>query len=208
MANGMVSFRAVIDKGDLQELSSRLGGMQKKISVALKRPLDRTAKKAQSLIAKEIMANINIKRKDLLGSNKKNSKSSLITKSAIVNNTVTVTLPKRKRPQLMYFGARQTARGVTYRIKKGGKASLIKGGFIITSNGVTFVTKRTGEPKRFSTRSNQMISPVVGPLRGASAWGVYVKNNLGKQIRFELTGYLKTQVRQAINNVIRKQAGK
>jgi hypothetical protein len=51
-----------------------------------------------------------------------------------------------------------------------------------------------------------MISPVVGPLRGASAWGVYVKNNLGKQIRFELSGYLRKEVRAAINNIIRKQS--
>lgn len=199
-----VSFRAVIDKGDLRELSARLGGMRKKIDAALKRPLNRTADKARSLIAKEITERINIKRKDLLGSKGKG----LITKSSIKQNTVTVTLPYEKRPQLIKFGAIQTARGVTYRIKRGGKASLIKGGFIITSNNSRFVTKRSGEPKRKSKRSGKMISPVVGPLRGASPWGVYVKNNLGKQIRIELTGYLKAQVRQAINNVIRKQSGK
>lgn len=199
-----VSFSATIDRGDLRELSNRLGGMRKKIDAALKRPLNRTADKARSLIAKEITERINIKRKDLLGSGKKGR--GLITRSSVKNNSVVVTLPYEKRPQLMAFGARQTARGVTYRIKKGGKQSLIRGGFIITSNNATFVTRRNGEPKRKSKRNGKMISPVVGPLRGASAWGVYVKNNLGKQIRFELSGYLRKEVRAAINNIIRKQS--
>jgi hypothetical protein len=203
---GLVSFAATIDKGDLRELSSRLGGMQKKIDAALKRPLNRTADKARSLIAKEITERINIKRKDLLGSGKKGR--GLIYRSSIKGNSVVVTLPYEKRPQLMVFGAKQTARGVTYKIKKGGKQSLIRGGFIITSNNARFVTKRNGEPKRKSSRTGRMISPVVGPLRGASAWGVYVKNNLGKQIRFELSGYLKKEVRAAINNVIRRQSKK
>lgn len=196
--SGLVSFRAVIDKGDLRELSNRLGGMQKKIDAALKRPLNRTADKARSLIAREIMKRINIKRKDLLGTNKKNSKSALIAKSGIVHNTITVTLPKRRRPQLMFFGAKQTAKGVTYKIKRGGKQSFIKSAFIVTANNTEFVTRRLGKSRY----------PIAGPLRGASAWGVYVKNNLGKKIRFELDGYLKSQVRQAINNVIRKQRGK
>jgi hypothetical protein len=206
--SGLVSFNARIDKGDLRELSRRLGGVQKKIDAALKRPLNRVADKAKSLMASEIMKEINIKRKDLLGSGKKKSRSALITKSGIVNNTITVTLPKTSRPQLIFFGAKQTARGVTYRIKKGGKRGFIKSAFIITSNKTTFVTKRSGEPKRFSTRSNQMISPVVGPLRGASPWAVYLKNNLGKKIKILLAYTLRKEVRAAINNVIRKQGGK
>jgi hypothetical protein len=193
-----VSFRAVIDKGDLRELSARLGGMRKKIDAALKRPLNRTADKARSLIAKEITERINIKRSDLLGTGKSSSRSKLISKSAIVQNTVTVTLNKTKRPQLLYFGAKQTAKGVTYKIKRGGKRSFIKSAFIVQANGAKFVTKRLGKARY----------PIAGPLRGASPWGVYVKNNLGKQIRIELTGYLKAQVRQAINNVIRKQSRK
>jgi hypothetical protein len=203
---GLVSFNAVIDRGDLRELSARLGGMQKKIDAALKRPLNRTADKARSLIAKEITERINIKRSDLLGTSKKHSKSKLISKSSVKSNAITVTLSKTKRPQLIDFGAKETARGVTYKIRRGGKRSLIKGGFIITSNGATFVTKRDGRPKKRSDRNNKWISPVVGPLRGASPWGVYVKNNLGKQIRIELTGYLKKEVRAAINNVIRRQS--
>jgi len=195
-----VSFRAVIDKGDLQELSSRLGGMRKKIDAALKRPLNRTADKARSLMAKGITQLINIKRKDLLGTGKGKSKSALITKSAIKwqANTIVVTLPKTARPQLMFFVtkvARYRGGGVYYKIKKGGKQEFLQGAFIVKKHGVRFVTRRKGKARL----------PIADPLRAVSPWAVYIKNNLGPPINLELTGYLKKEVRAAINNVIRKQ---
>ena len=197
----LVSFSAVIDKGDLKELSSRLGGMQKKIDAALKRPLNRTADKARSLIAKEITQRINIKRKDLLGSGKGSSKSALISKSAMKwqANTIVVTLKKEDQPQLMKFVtkvARYRGGGVYYKIKKGGKQQFLPGAFIVKKHGVRFVTRRKGKARK----------PIADPLRAVSPWAVYVKNNLGPPINLELTGYLKKEVRAAIKNVIRKQS--
>lgn len=93
--------------------------------------------------------------------------SLVITKKASSTSPVAeITVEKNERAKLKYFGARQTKKGVSYRIGKSGKRSVIKGAFISKKLG--------GHVYKRSTKKRLPIKI----MRGVSVARVFQVNNL------------------------------
>lgn len=130
-----------INKAQLKRVELMLRGMPRAMPGVLSRAVNRTAISARTQINKEIRQEINIKAADL------NEK--LILEKAKQNYPVAVIKMSRKRIPVMDFGAKQTAKGVSYKIKKQGGRQTIKSAFITTmpETGHTGVFKRWGKTR-------------------------------------------------------------
>jgi len=115
-----------------------------------------------------------------------------------------IRLSKTHRLSLIHFGARQTAKGVTYQIKKGGGRTFIKSAFIAKLKGVRsdgsdnlHVTKREGR-KRLP----------IQKLEGISPWGVYTKAGLGPEMQVDATALLEKNLRDRVRYLLLKAEGR
>ena len=94
----------------------------KKVEKALNLTLQELGKGVRTVATREISAEYNVKQKDLRAH---------IAVSPVRNNAVEVTVTGA-RPPLTEFGATQTRRGVSFRIRKGGGRSMLPSAFITT----------------------------------------------------------------------------
>ncbi len=122
-----------------------------------------TIKKAKTRLLQskgELRSKVNIKRKDIAPyvDTSKRANVSRLTGRLSVHSS--------KRLSLAYFGARQTNKGVTYKIERRGARKLIPGafGYPDGTSGFLWVARRRGRER----------NPIVF-LRGPSAWGVFSK---------------------------------
>lgn len=120
-----------------------------------------------------------------------------------------VILRKTERIPLKYFGARQTKKGVTYKIAKSAEAmALMKSrgprrGQVTTQQGT-----RGRIPDAFGPntprlggnvfrRAGKARLPLV-KLHGPSAWGVFVRLGLRKQLKKDAQAYLNDRLKRRI----------
>jgi hypothetical protein len=110
-----------------------------------------------------------------------------------------VELKKTKRLGLRHFGAKQDKRGVSYKIKKTSGRSRVDGAFsgpkpgVVNWKGNAF--KRTGKGRL----------PIV-QIKGVSAYGAYVKNNLAAPLVSDIESELMKQINRRINlNILRAE---
>jgi hypothetical protein len=129
-----------------------------------------------------------------------------------------------KRLGLQYFGARQTKQGVTVRIKPGGARTTIKAAFMPVAFALGgHVYGRRGPRKRPRVKKLKRTMKIdtkgrktsyawpdlpVVPLRGASVWGVMIKNDLLEPVREEMQRDFHKNLLQRVDAELLRHAGK
>ena len=129
-----------VDKASFDRCIARLRGDAAAMSTAVNRAVNKTATFAKTQIVRDLRKTLNLKPAFL---REKYIRLSPATKP----RPVAVISIKGTRIPLLAFGARQTARGVTYAIKRGGKRQLLRHGFINIgkTSGKPHVLLRVGE---------------------------------------------------------------
>lgn len=137
-------------KHNFPEVGEALAGLHKEVrNKAMASALNKTAAQAKTAMGREIRAEF------VLTASKVNAALS-VTKArasgAGFGLVASLQAARDARPGLnvIHFGARQTAKGVSIKIKRNGPRKLIPGAFIANSGRTVFV--RTGEAKRRMTK--------------------------------------------------------
>jgi hypothetical protein len=176
----------------LGELRKTLNGVGKDFNRNLAVAVNDTSRFCKSQISKEIQSTgLNVTQKVI--------KSGLADsgRATAGRTSVTVTLKKGFRFGLNAFKARQTKKGVTYRITKGGGAGRITNAFIPTRYGQGKVYVRQGKER--------------GPLRqmrGVSPFGVCAKNKKESLVAKKTQAELIKQIDRRIRFLLLKASGK
>lgn len=158
----MISMKLSAKIGELEKALGDAGPKKLRQQVAI--ALNQTAKRTETLLAKEVAKEIVIAQKEI----KKGIKQDRKAKPEVL--ATNVVQKESARMPLKRYKARQNKAGVRYRISKKGGGKQIKSAFISEKLG-SHVYKRTSK-KRLP----------IQKLYGPSPWGVTVKNNLDKLI--------------------------
>jgi len=113
----MIDLQVLLNISDIEKILN-----EDAINKAITRSLNRAANAAITAGSKKIREEYNIKAKDIRSATK-------IKKATFVSNEVVITITGGAIP-FRYFSPKQTLKGVTVKIKKGGKRTLVKGAFI------------------------------------------------------------------------------
>lgn len=153
----------------------------------------KTAKKAKSLIAKQVVKE--------LATPQKIVRAQLSTRRGS-GPKATVTLKKSSRISLREFKPRQTKKGVSYRISKSQGRKIIQGAFTGPKPGLTFVKFRGHAFKRVG-KSRLPIVKLFGP----SPWGVFVVNKQQQQVNPQINAELRKQLAERVRFKTLKKQG-
>jgi len=150
-----------IDKASMDRCIARLRGDAAAMSTAVNRALNKTATFAKSRIIEDLRKTINLKTGLLRGG--QNVKGKIRVSQATKARHAAIIVIAGTRIPLIAFGARQTAKGVTYQIRRGGKRQLLAHGFIQIGikSGKPHVLLRVGElrPTKRPGRGAAMVRP-------------------------------------------------
>jgi hypothetical protein len=184
-----------INSGQLKRLRIAVGKAKKNFGRELAAAINAVAKKGRLEVGREVRKTINIKKDE-------SEKPLKIREKATAERpTSTVSLDKTRRLGLRHFGARQDARGVTYKIGKKGGRQRVEGAFQGPKPGVMKMSWKGNAFKR----AGKSRLPIIH-LRGVSAFGAIVKNNLEKPLRQAMADNLAKQVERRIKlNVLRAE---
>ena len=190
------SVRVTVDPASLSRVKDAL---RRKPDLLLKQivgALNDTAKHEKTNISKLIREKVNIQKRDI-------DKHIFVTRAYPKHLVATVNLEKTERISLKYFGARQTKKGVTYRISKsatpagrGGprRAGRIPDAFgpnIPRLGGNVYRRKRLGDGKKAPRL------PIV-KLHGPSAWGVFLRHDMRPEVNTSARAYLKNRLQHRV----------
>ena len=176
-----------VDTRGIRELERALGDAKKRLPKEVAIAINRTAKWTTTQISRQVRDELNVKVRDVKKALSQRGKANASKLSTVVQ------LDKEKRLSLKYFGARQTRRGVTAKVGKKRRRTLIPDGFMGPRPGAVAVRlgghayKRTGRGR----------TPIV-KLHGASPWGAYVKNNMRPETVKESSRELQKQIQRRI----------
>ena len=182
-----------IDKDQVKRLveaTHKAGkGFKKEIATAI----NKVSKKTRLDMGKEVREHINIKKAE-------SEKPISVSLSATPENLqAVVRLKKTPRLGLRHFGAKQNKKGVTVRIGAKGKSPPIKGAFQGPRPGVMKTSWRGNVFRRVGKSRLPIIQ-----IRGVSAYGAYVKNNLAGPQAEAVSAQLVYEIERRINfNVLR-----
>jgi hypothetical protein len=182
-----------IDKDQVKRLveaTHKAGkGFKKEIATAI----NKVSKKTRLDMGKEVREHINIKKAE-------SEKPISVSLSATPENLqAVVRLKKTPRLGLRHFGAKQNKKGVTARIGAKGKSFLNKGAFQGPRPGVMKTSWRGNVFRRVGKSRLPIIQ-----IRGVSAYGAYVKNNLAGPQAEAVSAQLVYEIERRINfNVLR-----
>jgi hypothetical protein len=184
-----------IDAKQLKRLRIAVGKAKKNFGRELAAAINAVAKKGRLEVGREVRKTINIKKDE-------SEKPLKIRGTATAERpTSTVSLDKTRRLGLRHFGAKQDARGVTYKIAKQGGRQRVEGAFQGPKPGVM---KMSWKGNAFR-RAGKSRLPIIH-LRGVSAFGAIAKNNLEKPLRQAMADNLQKQVERRIKlNVLRAE---
>lgn len=177
-----------IDKGQIERLRDSAKKSSRAFSKEIAAAINQVSKKTKLQIGRDIRNTVNLKKDEA-------EKPLSITATASENSLqAVVTLKKTKRLGLRHFGARQDKTGASYKINKTGGRSRVKGAFAGPKPGVVRMKWKGNVFKRVG----KSRLPIV-QLKGVSAFGAYVKNDLDepqvKMIREELTKQLERRIK-------------
>lgn len=164
-------------------------GFKKELAAAV----NQVAKKTRLDMGRQIRATVTLKKDE------SEKPISVRLNATEANLASVVNLKKTPRLGLRHFGAKQNKKGVTYKIGKTGGRSLAPGAFMGPKPGAV----KTSWKGNAFRRTGKGRLPIV-QIKGVSAFGVYVKNNLTKPQVEAVTEELKKQIERRINlNVLR-----
>jgi len=187
-----------IDQQQLSAVKAALGQIPGAVRRAMVGALNDTAKTVRAGISKDVRRLVNIKKKDIDQYLKIKLAHPASAPSALV------TVEKSARLPLKYFGARQNAAGVKYKISKVGKSkNFLPSGFMGPKPGA--IARRLGGHvfKRVGTK-RLPIRKQYGP----SAWGVVAKNGLDAQAAKDGQAILRKNIQRRLNEGLLRVAGK
>jgi len=184
-----------IDAKQLKRLRVAVGRAGKKLGRELAAAINAVAKKGRLEVGREVRKTVNIKKDE-------SEKPLKIRGTATAERpTSTVSLDKTRRLGLRHFGAKQDARGVTYKIGKKGGRQRVDGAFQGPKPGVM---KMSWKGNAFR-RAGKSRLPIIH-LRGVSAFGAIAKNNLERPLRQAMADNLAKQMERRIKlNILRAE---
>lgn len=182
-----------IDAGQLQRLENAVRRAGKSMAKELAGAINAVSKKTKLQMGREIRSTVAMPKQEA-------ERPLSIRSSATADNLqAIVSLKKTKRLGLRHFGARQDKRGVSYKIDKRGGRKRVGGAFMGPKPGALRMKWRGNAFKRVG----KSRLPIV-QLKGVSAYGAYVKNDLtGPQIEAINAELLKQMERRINLNVLR-----
>lgn len=185
-------MRLTIDARSSAAILKLLDGMEKDVRKQVRIAVNKAGQRMESKMAKMVREEINVTAKAV---------KKVITRPRLADENnlfTTIEVGKDKRIPLKEFGARQSKKGVTYKIsKRGGKKTLL-GGFIVRSlGGHVFV--RVGEKVEASKGryKGKMRQPIVKKY-GPSVWGYFANRAVKDKVQSDANAELETQVLERI----------
>lgn len=183
--------RVEVDPVSMQRLQLYLGHAPKEIPRAVAAAINRTGRWQRTQISRRIRQEVNLTQKDLA--------AYLSYEPATARSLHgTIRVARRRRIPLIDFGARQTRRGVTYKIARKGGRQLAAGAFINAGPKAGMQVWRRLGKERYP----------IARLQGVSAWGVFVKNpKVHAVTRQEVADRLRVEVEQRVRFALLKESG-
>jgi len=186
-------FKARIDAGQAKALIDATMKSGRSFGKELSAAINDVSRKTKVKVGKDIRSVVAMKTAEA------KKPISIQGKSTAQNLQVMVRLKKTDRLGLRHFGARQTKSGVSYKISKKGNRGFVAGAF----QGPTPKVRKMSWRGNVFKRVGSSRLPIV-QIKGVSAFGAYVKNNLEKPGRAEVAAELFKQVERRIKlNVLR-----
>lgn len=184
-----------INAKQLRRLKDATGKAKKKFSRELAAAVNSVAKKTKLDIGRNVRKTINIKKEE------SEKPLSMTAKATEAKPQVTVSMKKTKRLGLRHFGARQDARGVSFKISKQGGRSRVNEAFQGPRPGMM---KMSWKGNAFR-RVGKYRLPIIH-LRGVSAFGAFAKNDMTKPMMRSIRENLAKQVERRIKlNILRAE---
>ena len=162
----------------------------------------KVAKRTKSFVAKEVTKELAVAQKVVkseLTFHRKARGAGLVNVSDLATE---IELKKTQRIPLREFKARQTKKGVSYRISKTSGRKTIAGAFKGPKPGLTFVRFRGHVMKRVG-RARLPIRKLYGP----SPWGVHVIKKQSSKVLTQINGELRKQLRERLRYQTLKKSG-
>jgi len=189
-------FALNTDTRQLDRLESAVAGTARSVPKELTIAINRTAKKSQTQMSRQIRTKIVITARDL------RPLIAIVRRARPSSLGATVQLSATKRPSLRAFKVRQTKAGVTYKINRGEGRKLVPGGFMGPN------------PRRMSVRlkghaykrQGQQRKPIVR-LHAVSPIGTYLKNKMRPTTVREGNQTLRKEVDRRIDFLTKKRLG-
>lgn len=197
-----------VSRKQMAELEEMLKDIPNGLQKAIQRASFTVAKQGRTLISEQIREKVNIKKKDL------DKKVMRIDRSGKVGQRLR--LEKTPSFPLKYFGAKQVAKGVKYKIsnEQGAKIALSAFGPEIPRLG-KHVFKRTEKGrvhKKYQSRNKmkkkRFDNLPIHPLFGISPWGAFMKNKMLEPTKKKLQDKFFFQVRIEAEKLIRQKLKK
>ena len=188
-----MSISIEINADQLNRLSHAAIGAKKSLTKELAAAINAVSKKTKLEMGREIRATVNLKKDE--------AEKPLSIRAAASPQSLQAVVSLKKTPRLglRHFGARQDKRGVSFKISKRGGRGRVDGAFMGPKPGAVKTSWRGNAFKRVGSGRLPIIQ-----IKGVSAFGAYVKNNLtGPQVE-AVNAELTKQIERRINfNVLR-----
>ena len=182
-----------INVKQLKELQKATNKAKKSFTKELAGAINAVSKKTKLQIGRDIRATVAMKKDEA------EKPLSIAAKANAGSLKAVVTLKKTKRLGLRHFGAKQSKKGVSYKINKNGGRKFIAGAFQGPRPGVI---KQSWKGNAFK-RVGKERKPILH-IQGVSAFGAYAKNELsGPQVKAINEELLKQMERRIKLNVLR-----
>lgn len=202
MANN-TAVRITVDPASLTRVKETLRRKPELLLKQVAGALNDTAKHEKSNISKLIREKVNIQKRDL-------DKHIFISRASPKHLVAQVHLEKTDRLSLKYFGARQTKKGVTYRIAKAatppgkgkrraGPRERITDAFgpnIPRLGGNVYRRKLLGGGKK---AARLPIMKLLGP----SPWGVFIRHDMRGDVNKSAKAYLANRLRHRTQHQVK-----
>jgi hypothetical protein len=182
-----------LNKDQLERLATASAKAGKKMKKELVAAINAVSKKTKLEMGRGIRNTVNMKKDE--------SEKPLSIRASATEQSLAaiVQLKKTGRLGLRHFGAKQDKRGVTYKITKKGGRGRVDGAFLGPKPGAVKTSWRGNAFKRTGKKRLPIIQ-----IKGVSAWGAYVKNNLAGPQAKAVEAELLKQIERRINlNVLR-----
>lgn len=182
-----------INRAQLDRLTTAVSASGKSITKEVAAAINQVSKKTRLEMGRDIRNTVTLKKDE-------SEKPLSIRSSATAQNlSAVVSLKKTPRLGLRHFGARQTKKGVSYRISKKGKRGFAAGAFQGPRPGLMKTSWKGNVFKRVSKGRLPIVQ-----IKGVSAWGAYTENNLAPPQADRVSAELTKQIERRINlNVLR-----
>ena len=182
-----------INAGQLKRLGEAAMAAKKSLTKELASAINAVSKKTRLQMGRAIRATVNMAKDEA-------EKPLSIRANATPGSLqAIVSLKKTKRLGLRHFGAKQDKRGVSYKIGKKGGRQRVDGAFMGPTPGAIRTKWKGNAFKRVGDKRLPIVQ-----IKGVSAFGVYVKNNLEGPQAHVVTAELTKQIERRINlNVLR-----